>query len=174
MDDVTVDATTREHENMKYGLVIMTPYDDGNEVGHGDPERRNRWKKTAAHTQKKARFAFEGKTEAPPQQAINEFVEEARRESGGNPATSKTVKTPPTPPTGANIAQINICQGIKPKNVTVRKFGGRVYVDIREFYLLGGQTLPTKKGITLTEMDFKKIQMSLKKINAAIYKGKNM
>ncbi|XP_054771620.1 uncharacterized protein LOC129279538 [Lytechinus pictus] len=117
---------------------------------------------------KKARFVFKGKTEAPAKQTVGEFVEEARRESAGTTHAAR-----PTP-TGANVLQVKICQGVKPKNVTVRKFGGCVYVDIREFYLLGGQTHPTKKGITLSEMDFKKLQMSLKQINATIYKAKNM
>lgn len=36
----------------------------------------------------------------------------------------------------------------KNRKVLVRKFKGKVYVDIREFYNKGGEDLPSKKGLT--------------------------
>jgi len=36
----------------------------------------------------------------------------------------------------------------KNKKVSVRSWKGRVYVDLREFYVKDGKTLPTRKGTT--------------------------
>uniref|UniRef100_A0A182JI93 Transcriptional coactivator p15 (PC4) C-terminal domain-containing protein n=1 Tax=Anopheles atroparvus TaxID=41427 RepID=A0A182JI93_ANOAO len=43
------------------------------------------------------------------------------------------------------------------RKVTVSEFKGRVYVNIREYYEKDGKTLPSKKGISLTVPEWKKL-----------------
>lgn len=45
---------------------------------------------------------------------------------------------------------------------------GKVYVDIREFFEKDGQTLPTKKGISLTPDLWEKIKKYQHEIDEAI------
>ncbi|GAV70859.1 PC4 domain-containing protein [Cephalotus follicularis] len=44
---------------------------------------------------------------------------------------------------------IVVCEISKNRKVTVRNYQGKVWVDIREFYLKDGKSLPGKKGISL-------------------------
>ncbi|OWB56395.1 hypothetical protein B5S28_g2296 [[Candida] boidinii] len=58
------------------------------------------------------------------------------------------------------------------KRVTVRKFGKAKLVDIREHYQKseGGEWLPSKKGISLTEDLWNKLVSHIVEINEAIEK----
>jgi predicted transcriptional regulator len=54
------------------------------------------------------------------------------------------------------------------KKLSVRKYMGKVYIDIREFFEKDGQTLPTKKGISLTPDLWEKIKKYQNEIDEAI------
>ncbi|KNC27683.1 RNA polymerase II transcriptional coactivator [Lucilia cuprina] len=45
----------------------------------------------------------------------------------------------------------------KQRQVRINEFKGRKYVDIREFYEKNGESLPGKKGISLTLQQWKKL-----------------
>ncbi|XP_052746661.1 RNA polymerase II transcriptional coactivator-like [Bicyclus anynana] len=54
------------------------------------------------------------------------------------------------------------------KQVKIRQFKGKVYIDIREFYEKGGELLPGKKGISLTPELWRKLLSLGDEINEAI------
>ncbi|OMO56034.1 Transcriptional coactivator p15 [Corchorus capsularis] len=45
---------------------------------------------------------------------------------------------------------IVVCEISKNRRVTVRNWNGKIWVDIREFYVKDGKQLPGKKGISLS------------------------
>lgn len=45
----------------------------------------------------------------------------------------------------------------KNRRISVREFKGKTFVDIREFYMKDGTTLPGKKGITLQPAQWRKL-----------------
>ncbi|XP_050208355.1 RNA polymerase II transcriptional coactivator KIWI-like [Mercurialis annua] len=45
--------------------------------------------------------------------------------------------------------ELVVCEVSKNRRVTVRNWQGKVWVDIREFYVKDGQLLPGKRGISL-------------------------
>ncbi|KAJ4455345.1 putative Transcriptional Coactivator p15 (PC4) [Paratrimastix pyriformis] len=59
-------------------------------------------------------------------------------------------------------------QGSK-RFVTVRKFKGRVYVDIREFYEDDGEMKPGKKGISLTPEQWQSLVDKSEEITGATH-----
>ena len=59
----------------------------------------------------------------------------------------------------------------KNKRVSIRKFKGQIYVDIREFYEKDGEKKPSKKGISLKPELWQKLKSRVKDIDDAI---KNM
>lgn len=60
------------------------------------------------------------------------------------------------------------CELSKNRKVLVRKFKGKVYVDIREFYNKGGEDLPSKKGISLPLDQWKMLKSHLEGIQDLI------
>jgi len=50
----------------------------------------------------------------------------------------------------------------------VRSWKGKVYVDMREFYVKDGRTLPTRKGISLQLDQWKILRDNTKAIDEAI------
>ena len=54
------------------------------------------------------------------------------------------------------------------KRVTVRKFKGKLLVDIREFYEDNGEMKPGKKGIALSKENWNKLKDYMQVIDEAI------
>ncbi|XP_071723513.1 RNA polymerase II transcriptional coactivator KIWI-like [Rutidosis leptorrhynchoides] len=48
-----------------------------------------------------------------------------------------------------NSDAVVVCELSKNKRVSVKNWQGKVWVDLREFYVKDGKTLPGKKGITM-------------------------
>lgn len=49
-----------------------------------------------------------------------------------------------------DTSTIEICEISKTRKVSVRMWQGKIFVDIREFYIKDGKQLPGKKGISLS------------------------
>ncbi|XP_053658196.1 RNA polymerase II transcriptional coactivator [Anopheles marshallii] len=64
----------------------------------------------------------------------------------------------------------NIFELDKNRKVTVNEFKGKVYVGIREYYNKDGKDLPSKKGISLTVPQWKKLLEQADAINEQIKK----
>lgn len=54
------------------------------------------------------------------------------------------------------------------KFTKVKKFAGRIYVDIREYYERDGKLLPGKKGIFLTKDEWTTIKSQMDQISEAL------
>ncbi|KAL4511964.1 hypothetical protein ABPG72_012809 [Tetrahymena utriculariae] len=54
------------------------------------------------------------------------------------------------------------------KRVSVRKFKGKIYVDIREFYEKDGEMLPGKKGISLNLQNWEQFRNLIDNIDSCI------
>uniref|UniRef100_A0A023EET7 Putative transcriptional coactivator p15 n=2 Tax=Aedes albopictus TaxID=7160 RepID=A0A023EET7_AEDAL len=54
------------------------------------------------------------------------------------------------------------------RKVTVKEFKGKIYVNVREYYEKDGQSLPGKKGISLTVPQWKKLMEHADEINDKI------
>ncbi|KAF3657052.1 RNA polymerase II transcriptional coactivator KIWI [Capsicum chacoense] len=50
----------------------------------------------------------------------------------------------------ADADGIVVCEISKNRRVSVRSFGGKIMVDIREFYVKEGKQMPGRKGISLS------------------------
>ncbi|XP_063968205.1 uncharacterized protein LOC135157211 [Lytechinus pictus] len=76
---------------------------------------------------------------------------------------------------GTDLCKLTISMTNKrARYATVRRFLGKVYIDIREFYPVGEKYYPSKKGIMLEPEEFKVLLMMSKNINAAIHRGRMM
>uniref|UniRef100_A0A7S2JL94 Transcriptional coactivator p15 (PC4) C-terminal domain-containing protein n=1 Tax=Cyanoptyche gloeocystis TaxID=77922 RepID=A0A7S2JL94_9EUKA len=56
------------------------------------------------------------------------------------------------------------------KRVSVRKFKGKLYIDIREFYEKDGDLLPGKKGISLQPDNWEQLKKLTEEIDEAVAK----
>ncbi|XP_028770081.1 RNA polymerase II transcriptional coactivator KIWI-like [Neltuma alba] len=63
---------------------------------------------------------------------------------------------------------IVVCEISKNRRVTVRTWNGRIWVDIREFYVKDGKQLPGKKGISLSIDQWKVLRDHVDKIDDAL------
>ncbi|KAG2659033.1 RNA polymerase II transcriptional coactivator KIWI-like [Panicum virgatum] len=81
----------------------------------------------------------------------------AKRQAAGDEGPSESAED------GTVVAEIS-----KNKKVSVRSWKGKVYVDMREFYVKDGKTLPTRKGISLQLDQWKILRDNIKAIDEAI------
>ncbi|CAH1427099.1 unnamed protein product [Lactuca virosa] len=63
---------------------------------------------------------------------------------------------------------IFICDVSKNRRVSVRNWQGRVFVDIREFYVKDGKQMPGKKGISLSIDQWKELRAHVDEIDKAL------
>uniref|UniRef100_A0A2P2J6K7 Uncharacterized protein MANES_12G159100 n=1 Tax=Rhizophora mucronata TaxID=61149 RepID=A0A2P2J6K7_RHIMU len=63
---------------------------------------------------------------------------------------------------------IVVCEISKNRRVTVRNWQGKVWVDIREFFLKDGKQLPAKKGISLSVDQWNILRDHAEKIDEAL------
>nr|GEW79185.1 RNA polymerase II transcriptional coactivator KIWI-like isoform X1 [Tanacetum cinerariifolium] len=63
---------------------------------------------------------------------------------------------------------IFVCEVSKNRKVSVRNWQGKVYVDIREFYLKDGKQMPGKKGISLSMDQWKELRAHVDEIDKAL------
>ncbi|XP_039787222.1 RNA polymerase II transcriptional coactivator SUB1-like [Panicum virgatum] len=117
------------------------------------PRRRGTWKagignrfERSRKSQIKKRFGGGGGGEPA-----------AKRQAAGDEGPSESAED------GTVVAEIS-----KNKKVSVRSWKGKVYVDMREFYVKDGKTLPTRKGISLQLDQWKILRDNIKAIDEAI------
>lgn len=63
---------------------------------------------------------------------------------------------------------ILVCELAKNRKVKVRKFAGKLMVDIREFYIKDGVELPGKKGISLSMDQWDVLREHIEEIDQAV------
>ncbi|XP_076944204.1 RNA polymerase II transcriptional coactivator KIWI-like [Bidens hawaiensis] len=63
---------------------------------------------------------------------------------------------------------IFICEVSKNRRVSVRNWQGKVYVDIREFYIKDGKQMLGKKGISLSMDQWKELRAHVDEIDKAL------
>ncbi|KAH9717247.1 RNA polymerase II transcriptional coactivator KIWI [Citrus sinensis] len=63
---------------------------------------------------------------------------------------------------------IVVCEISKNRRVSVRNWQGKVWVDIREFYVKEGKKFPGKKGISLSVDQWNTLRDHVEEINKAL------
>ncbi|XP_062219304.1 RNA polymerase II transcriptional coactivator KIWI-like [Phragmites australis] len=86
---------------------------------------------------------------------------------GGEPAAKRQAAGEDGPSESADD-DIVVAEISKNKRVAVRSWKGKVFVDIREFYVKDGKTLPTRKGISLQMDQWKILRDNIKAIDEAV------
>ncbi|XP_058756537.1 RNA polymerase II transcriptional coactivator KIWI-like [Vicia villosa] len=67
-----------------------------------------------------------------------------------------------------NSDDITVCEIGKNRKVTVRIWQGKLWVDIREFYIKDGKQLPGKKGISLSMDQWNVLRDHIEDIDKAV------
>ncbi|XP_004502968.1 RNA polymerase II transcriptional coactivator KIWI isoform X2 [Cicer arietinum] len=67
-----------------------------------------------------------------------------------------------------NSDEIVVCEIGKNRKVTVRIWQGKIWVDIREFYIKDGKQLPGKKGISLSMDQWNVLRNHIEEIDNAL------
>ncbi|GJN21307.1 hypothetical protein PR202_gb08772 [Eleusine coracana subsp. coracana] len=86
---------------------------------------------------------------------------------GGEPAAKRQAAGDDGPSESADEG-IVVAEISKNRRVAVRSWNGKIFVDIREFYVKDGKTLPTRKGISLQLDQWKILRDNIKDIDEAI------
>jgi len=119
-------------------------------------------------TQTKSRPAKKAKTDPATQgsepTSLGKRGREAAEEEESTNAKEAT-KRPEVLTTSEGDSYIELG---KQKRVTVRKFKGKVLIDIREFYAKSGEEKPGKKGISLTLEQWQALQSVSDDVNHLI------
>ncbi|XP_030499838.1 RNA polymerase II transcriptional coactivator KIWI isoform X2 [Cannabis sativa] len=61
-----------------------------------------------------------------------------------------------------------VCEISKNRRVSVRHWQGKIFIDIREYYLKDGKQMPGKKGISLTMDQWKIFRDHVETIDKAV------
>ncbi|KAL6899215.1 hypothetical protein ACP4OV_005873 [Aristida adscensionis] len=86
---------------------------------------------------------------------------------GGEPAAKRQAAGGDGPSESADDG-IVVAEISKNRRVAVRSWNGKVFVDIREFYVKDGKNLPSRKGISLQMDQWKILRDNIKAIDEAI------
>ncbi|KAJ4715227.1 RNA polymerase II transcriptional coactivator [Melia azedarach] len=68
---------------------------------------------------------------------------------------------------------IVVCEISKNRRVSVRNWQGKVWIDIREFYVKDGKQFPGKKGISLSVDQWNVLRNHVEEIDKALGDGDN-
>eukprot|EP00123_Amoebidium_parasiticum_P022067 comp7892_c0_seq1/m.3470 comp7892_c0_seq1/g.3470 ORF comp7892_c0_seq1/g.3470 comp7892_c0_seq1/m.3470 type:complete len:115 (-) comp7892_c0_seq1:248-592(-) len=101
-----------------------------------------------------------------------EFVESDEEEGSGSGSDTKqekkAKKAKPAAKSEKKEENEDFIDLGRNRRVTVRKFHGKVLIDIREYYDAGGEMKPGKKGISLSTEQWDKIKALAGDIDKAI------
>ncbi|KAI5404952.1 hypothetical protein KIW84_051927, partial [Lathyrus oleraceus] len=124
-----------------YCSSIWAPKSETNSFNFPEMSATGKGKKREEHDQ-----ASDGDSEghAPPKKAL-------KKDSDDN-----------------NSDDITVCEIGKNRKVSVRIWQGKIWVDIREFYIKDGKQLPGKKGISLSMDQWNVLREHIEDIDKAV------